>query len=87
MRVLGKAPDEEVAAKIGRTNEAVRGKRCQLGIPKHDAWMRPGSAAEVALLGTDDDEAIAERTGRTVLAVGLKHWKLGIPQKRDRRRQ
>jgi hypothetical protein len=87
LRALGKAPDEEAAAKIGRTKEAVRCKRCQLVIPKDDPWMRPWSAAELTLLGTDDDEAIAERTGRTVLAVGLKRWKLGIPQKRERRRQ
>jgi hypothetical protein len=85
MRALGKAPDEEVAARFGRTKCAVRCKRCQLAIPKHDALKRPWAAAELALLGTDDDEVIAQKTGRTVLAVGLKRWKLGIPQARDRR--
>jgi hypothetical protein len=86
IRALGKTPDEEVAAKIGRTKCAVRGKRCLLAIPKYDSLKRPWSAAELALLGTDHDEAIAERLGRTVEAVRLKRWKLGIPQKRDRRR-
>jgi len=85
LRALGKATDEEVAARIGRTEIAVRCKRCQLGIPKHDPWMRPWSVSELALLGTDDDEAIAEQLGRTIEAVQLKRWKLRIPRKRDRR--
>ncbi|HEV3144785.1 MAG TPA: hypothetical protein VGZ47_12925 [Gemmataceae bacterium] len=87
LRALGKAPDEEVAARIGRTESAVRGKRCQLGIPKHDPWMRPWSVSELALLGTDDDVVIAEQLGRTVAAVQLKRWKLGVLRKWDRRRR
>jgi len=87
LRGIGKASDEEVAEKIGRTENAVRSKRCKLGIPKHDAWVRPWATAEVALLGTDDDELIAERLGRSVQAVRLKRHKLGISRSRDRRRR
>jgi hypothetical protein len=86
MRALGKAPDDEVAAKIGRTKEAVRGKRCQLGIPKYDSLRRRWAEAELVMLGTYDDEEVGKRLGRTVEAVRLKRSKLGIPQKRDRRR-
>jgi len=86
LRAIGKAPDKEVAAKIGRTESAIRSKRFQLGIPRPDSYCRPWTAAELALLGTDDDEAIAEQTGRTAVAVRLKRDKLGIPRMRDRRR-
>ena len=33
VRLLGKRPDDEVAAKVGRTHNAVRIKREKLGIP------------------------------------------------------
>jgi hypothetical protein len=33
LALLGTAPDEEIALKIGKTKRAVGEKRCQLGIP------------------------------------------------------
>src|SRR5262245_9864640 len=43
LRLLGTAPDAEVARRVGRTQDAVRQKRCKLGIPNpFDGRRREG---------------------------------------------
>ncbi|HKB35614.1 MAG TPA: hypothetical protein VKD72_04115 [Gemmataceae bacterium] len=84
LRLLGTAPDEEIAARIGRTTTAVRIMRTRLGIsdPGGHGW----TADELALLGTAPDEEVARRIGRTQGAVTKKRCKLGIPNPFDGRR-
>jgi hypothetical protein len=55
--LLGTLPDEEVAARTGKTPGAVRQKREELGIPNPAAnrW----TAEDIALRGTLPDEAVA----------------------------
>jgi hypothetical protein len=74
-----------VAARIGRTANAVRVKRTRLGIP--DSGGHGWTAEEIALLGTAADAEVAERIGRTPGAVPQKRCLLGIPTFRDRRRR
>jgi hypothetical protein len=75
-----------VAALTGRSENAVRQKREDLGIPNPEGG-RPGWAAdELALLGKHPDDEVARRTGRTAGAVTSKRIKLGIPTPDDRRR-
>jgi len=83
LQLLGRAPDEEVAARIGRTANAVRLKRTRLGIP--DPGGHGWTAEEVALLGTAPDAEVAARIGRTRTAVTQKRWELRIPTFRDLR--
>src|SRR5262249_3579300 len=64
LALLGTIPDEELAAKIGRTPNAIRLKRERMGIPNpagRDVWK----AEELALLGTLPDLEVSRRTGRT----------------------
>ena len=42
VRLLGKLPDEDVAAKVGRSPDAVRQKRQELGIPNPRDRRRRG---------------------------------------------
>jgi len=42
VKLLGKLPDQEVAAKVGRTPNAVRVKRAKLGIPNPRDRRRRG---------------------------------------------
>jgi hypothetical protein len=83
LRLLGTAPDEAVAARIGRMVNAVRVRRTRLAIPGPGGhgWTQ----AELALLGTAPDEEVAARVGRTPGAVGQKRCKLGVPTFRNRR--
>jgi hypothetical protein len=83
--LLGTMPDEEVAARTGKTPGAVRQKREELGIPNPAAntW----TAEDIALLGTLPDEAVAARLGRSRTAVTQKRCQLGIPNPCDRRRR
>jgi outer membrane lipoprotein-sorting protein len=61
LRLLGTAPDDEVARRIGRPVNAVRIKRARLGIPNPEG---PGwTEEELALLGTAPDEEVAARIG------------------------
>jgi hypothetical protein len=88
--LLGTMPDEEVAAQISRTAQAVGVKRREMGIP---SYRPPGCPAylwteeELALLGTAADEEIARQTGRTTWAVCRKRRQRGIPKPCDRRRR
>jgi hypothetical protein len=70
LRLLCQIPDEDVAAKVGRTLDAVRQQGERLAIPKPDGgrW----TDEEIALLGTAPDEEVAARAGRSVQAVRLK---------------
>src|SRR5262245_10493912 len=85
LRLLGTAPDAEVAGRIGRTTNAVRIRRTRLGIP--DPGGHGWTAEELALLGTAPDEEVARRIGRTPGAVTHKRCKLGIPNPFDGRRR
>jgi hypothetical protein len=77
-------PDGEVAARTGRSANAVRLKRTKLGIPNPSGhgW----TAEELDLLDTAPDAEVAARIGRTEGAVTLKRCRLGIPTARDRRK-
>ena len=81
--LLGTALDEEVAARIGRSVDAVRRMREKHGIPNPSGhgWTE----GERALLGTAPDEEVAARIGRTPGAVCQKRCKLEIPTFRGRR--
>jgi hypothetical protein len=84
LRLLGKQSDAQVAARTGRSANAVRQKREELGIPNPSGhgWTEE----ELDLLGTAPDAEVAAWTGRTEGAVMQKRCKLGIPTFRDRRR-
>jgi hypothetical protein len=83
LRLLGTAPDAELARRIGRSANAVRVMRTRLGIP--DPGGHGWTAEEVALLGTAPDAEVATRIGRSVTAVMLKRCLLGLPTFGDRR--
>jgi hypothetical protein len=81
--LLGTIPDEDLARKTGRTTEAVRHRRTELGIPKSTGWA--WTDAQLALLGKVPDAELAAQTGRTVGAVRCQRTGRGIPSARDRR--
>jgi hypothetical protein len=83
LELLGTALDEAVAARTGRSPDAVRSMREKRGIPNPSGhgW----TAEQVELLGTMPDEEVAARVGRTPGAVGQKRCKLGVATFRDRR--
>ena len=74
--LLGTLPDEKVARRTGRTTEAVRQKREELGIPNPagNRWRED----EVALLGTLPDWEVSRQIGRSLQSVTQKRIKLGI---------
>jgi hypothetical protein len=83
LRLLGTEPDAAVAAKVGRTVQAVRSMRTRLGIPNPAA--RPGAygsppwtAAEDRLVRTLPPAQAAARTGRTMHAVYTRRHFLGL---------
>jgi hypothetical protein len=83
LQLLGKEPDEVVAAKVGRTANAVRVMRGRLGIPNPAA--RPGAygnppwtAAEDRLVRALPPAQAAARTGRTMDAVYGRRRHLGL---------
>jgi hypothetical protein len=84
LALLGLHRDDRVAALTGRGANAVRVKRCKLGIPNPSG---PGwTEEELALLGTAPDAEVAAEIGHTEGAVTLKRCRLGIPTFCDRRR-
>jgi hypothetical protein len=84
LALLGIYRDDRVAALTGHSANAVRVKRCKLGIPNPSG---PGwTAEELDLLGMAPDAEVAARIGRTEGAVTLKRCRLGIPTFCDRRR-
>ena len=85
LALLGIYRDDRVAALTGHSANAVRVKRCKLGIPNPSG---PGwTAEELDLLGMAPDAEVARQIGRTVGAVTLKRCRLRIPTFRDRRRE
>ena len=83
--LLGTVPDVEVARRTGRTLEAVRQKREELGIrnPAGNRWL----AEEIALLGALPDREVARRLGRSLQSVTQKRIKLRIGNSLDNRRE
>jgi hypothetical protein len=76
LALLGTMPDEDVAARIGRTATGVRVKRSRCGIPNPAGpWW---TAEETALLGTLPGREVAQRLGRSLESVRQKRKKLGI---------
>jgi hypothetical protein len=77
LALLGTLTDDEVARRTGRSWNAVRQKREELGIPNPAAgrW----AAEEIALLGTRADEEVARGLGRSPRPVIRMRRKLGIP--------
>jgi hypothetical protein len=75
------APDDVVAARLGRSKSAVLLRRQKLGImafryQRRHIW----TAEEEAMLGTEKDTAIAERLGISKLTVGRRRRELWIPR-------
>jgi hypothetical protein len=76
--------DDRGAALTDRSENAVRVKRCKLGIPNPSG---PGwTAEELDLLGRAPDGEVAARIGRSEGAVTMKRCRLSIPTFCDRRR-
>jgi hypothetical protein len=75
--LLGKLPDDEVAARVGRTREAVRSRRRDLGIPnpQSNRW----SEEEDRLVRSLPAREAATRTGRSLRAVYDRRRELGLP--------
>jgi hypothetical protein len=82
--LLGTTPDEEVAAKVGRSVAAVRLKREKMGIP-NPAGMDVWKPEQLALLGTLPDREVSRQTGRTLSATRQKRYELEIPAVREGR--
>jgi hypothetical protein len=77
--LLGTAPDDVVAARLGRSKSAVILRRQQLGITAFRYHQRHAWTAEQdARLGTEKDVATARRLGISALAVGRRRRALGI---------
>jgi hypothetical protein len=78
--LLGRLPDDEVAAKVGRTPDAVRSQRQVLGIPNPDSnrW----SEEEDGLVRALPAKEAAARTGRSLGAVYGRRRELGLPDGR-----
>jgi hypothetical protein len=75
--LLGVLTDDEVAQRTGRTPEAVRQKREELGI-ENPAGRRRWTQEELNLLGNMTDEEVAKKVGRPPSAVTQKRLKQGI---------
>ena len=79
--LLGVKPDRVLARELGRTVEAVKGRRQRRRIRLLRGW----TPEEVKLLGTRPDREVAVLVGRAPYAVTGKRIKLGIPRCYDRR--
>src|SRR5438034_2535739 len=79
-RLLGRAPDEEIARRIGKSRRAVRSRRTALGIRSHTSGLprRYWSADEDRLVGTMPDQQLARQLGRSKEAIRLRRIHLGI---------
>lgn len=78
--LLGTDSDSAIAEKLGRSVDAVRSRRCALGIPVHEhTGSRPWTPAEEKLLGTKPDDEIAATLGRGARGVQIHRQSLGIP--------
>jgi len=76
-RLLGTAPDVEIAARLKRTLKGVAARRCRLKrarVGPPIVW----SPEEEALLGTMSDAKLARKLGRSKSAVRFRRRRLGI---------
>jgi hypothetical protein len=74
---LGKFSDKEIAARLNRTPEAVRGRRKLYGL--HDPSTRASwNELHNKLLGTASDAELARRLGCNVMTIRRHRIKLGI---------
>ena len=96
LALLGVLPDDEVAARTGRTECAVRTQRQVRHIPtarprRHPPAPRPPAppwtAEELTLLRKVPDKEVAARTGRTLSATQQKRLALKIPPAGRRKRR
>jgi hypothetical protein len=79
-RLLGTDSDPRIAERLGRSVDAVRSRRCALGIPiHHHLGSKPWTREEEKLLGTKPDDEIARRIGRGARGVQIHRQSLGIP--------
>jgi len=86
--LLGTARDEEIAARIRRSEDAVRARRNILGIPAWNAsYSKPWTPQEDALLGVVPDRLLAKRLKRTFLAVQARREIKQIPPVNPKRRR
>jgi hypothetical protein len=77
LALLGTMPDDELARRLGKSENAVRLQRERQGIPNRSGhgWTEE----ELALVGTLPDAEVGRRIGRTPIAVTCKRCDLGIP--------
>ncbi len=80
-RHLGRMPDKDLAARAGRSKDAVIEERRRRGIPAFRRQRAPieWTAAMLRLLGTDTDVAVAAELGIRKQDVFRKRRILGIP--------
>jgi hypothetical protein len=79
-RLLGTDSDARIAKLLDRTVDAVRSRRCALGIPLHHRiGPKPWTAEEEKLLGRKPDDEIATLLGRGERGVQIHRQTLGIP--------
>src|SRR5213593_1148840 len=69
IRLLGTAPDPEVARLVKRNRQAVSQYRISHEIPAFNPRMPEWTEKELRLVGTMGDEALAKKLGRTFKAV------------------
>lgn len=81
LRLVGKKPDLEVVALVGRSPSAVIGVRIRLGLPAvhNQVAGKPWSQMEVRLLGTVPDHELARQLGRSPSAVVCARLRFGRP--------
>lgn len=75
--LVGPASDEEIAARLGRSVEAVRSRRQKLEILHRR--LREWQPGEIAQLGRATDREVGARLGRSETAVRKKRWRVGVP--------
>src|SRR6185503_6967689 len=84
-KLLGSGTDVEIAARLGRSADAVRLHRRLLGIPMHPKFP-PWTAAQDGMLGVLHDEEVARRTGRRLTTVRSRRLRQGRRLNNPRRR-
>src|SRR6266536_1882458 len=77
-KLLGTAPDVEIARQLNRTVLGVATRRRELGLQFRHTLVRPWTKADLKLLGTAPDQEIAGRLGRSATAVAGQRLKHGI---------
>ncbi len=85
LRLLGTAPDEEIARKLRLKTNTIINRRQALGIPKFGSKVRCfWTPKEDRLLGTMPDAAVARRVGRSTGAVMSRRHQIGVPRFQDK---